>query len=542
MTAQPNLHPITLEVVRNGIFAIAEEMSAVIIRSARSPLLREAGDFSSALTDGEGRLIAQGKDIPIHLGVMSFTVREFLKRVPPEELEEGDHYILNLPEVGGNHLPDVKVLRPVFMGDRIVAFAITLAHWADIGGGVPGSYVPWATEACQEGLRIPPIKVFDRNGPIKPAREFVLENVRGRTERDGDMLAQYAANETAAKRLQDMFGRYGVETVSACFERFMDESEQRMIAAIREIPEGTYEGEDWLDDDGIEDGPFPIRVAVTIRDGRAKFDFTGSSPQVKGPINTTPYVAHSAVYYCLKALVGPDIPANEGCYRPITAHTPAGSILNPAPNAPVVGGNHETSYRIADAVFRALAPALPGRITAGGPTTAGIMVIGGRREGRDYVLYECHGGGEGASERRDGGHVVRVHVANTMNTPVEVIEAEYPVRVERAELREGSGGLGQHCGGLGQVRAYRVLHDSTLTTMIERRVVAPWGAFGGADGQPFRITRERGGERRDIKGKEVLALRAGDLATIETSGGGGYGPPDSRDPDLLESDRIAGYR
>ena len=235
MTAQPNLHPITLEVVRNGIFAIAEEMSAVIIRSARSPLLREAGDFSSALTDGEGRLIAQGKDIPIHLGVMSFTVREFLKRVPPEELEEGDHYILNLPEVGGNHLPDVKVLRPIFMGDRIVAFAITLAHWADIGGGVPGSYVPWATEACQEGLRIPPIKVFDRNGPIKPAREFVLENVRGRTERDGDMLAQYAANETAAKRLQDMFGRYGVETVSVCFERFMDESEQRMIAAFRKV-------------------------------------------------------------------------------------------------------------------------------------------------------------------------------------------------------------------------------------------------------------------------------------------------------------------
>lgn len=542
MTARGAVHPVTLEVVRNGIFAIAEEMSAIVMRSARSPLLKEAGDLSSALTDARGRLIAQGKDIPIHLGIMAFTVKEFLRRIPRRRLREGDQYYLNLPEVGGNHLPDVKAIRPVFAGGRLAAFAITLAHWADIGGAVPGSYVPWATEAYQEGLRIAPIRVFTRKGPEPEALEFILSNLRGREEREGDLMAQYAANEVAARRLGELFERYGVGTVLACFDRFRAESEAQMRAAIRMIPPGVYEGEDWLDDDGIEDRPIPVRVRVTIRGDRASFDFAGTGAQAKGPVNTTPFVASSAVYYSLKALVGPEIPTNDGCYRPIQVTVPPGTVLNPSPDAPVVGGNHETSQRVVDAIFKALAPVLPERITAGGPTTAGVLLFGGRRDGRWYILYEVHGGGEGAAAHRDGGHAVRVHMSNVMNTPTEVIEAEYPIEVPRHELRVGSGGLGRHAGGLGQVRAYRVLGEATLTTMLERRVVPPWGIFGGADGLPFRITLERDGQIREVKGKETLPLRPGDLVTIETSGGGGFGPPADRPPDLVAHDRTQGYR
>ncbi len=534
------VNPVTLEVVRHAILAVAEEMSAIVMRSARSPLLKEAGDLSSALTDARGRLIAQGRDIPIHLGVMAFTVKAFLARVPRRALRDGDVYYLNLPEVGGNHLPDVKAIRPVFAGGRLCAFAISLAHWADIGGAVPGSYVPWATEAYQEGLRIAPIKVFDRHGRTR-AFDLVMANVRGREEREGDCLAQYAAVEVGARRLRELFERYGAPIIVACFDRLMAEAEAQMRAAIRAIPPGVYAGEDWVDDDGHEDRPVPIRVTVTVRGDRAAFDFAGTGTAVKGPINTTPFVASSAVYYSLMSLVAPDVPGNDGAYRPITVTVPPGTILNPAPDAPVVGGNHETSQRVVDACYKALAPAIPRRITAGGPTTSGLLLFGTRREGRWHILYEVHGGGEGAGARRDGGHAVRVHMSNVMNTPTEVIETEYPMEVLRHALRPGSGGAGTQRGGCGLVRAYRILAETTLTTMLERRVVPPWGAFGGADGLPYRVTLERDGTRRDIKGKETVELRPGDVVLIETSGGGGYGDPAARPAELEAEDRLEGY-
>jgi N-methylhydantoinase B len=540
MSSTAALNPITLEVVRHAILAIAEEMSVIVMRSARSPLLKEAGDLSSALTDARGRLIAQGRDIPIHLGVMAFTVQKFLEVVPRRDLRDGDVWYLNLPEVGGNHLPDVKAIRPVFAGSRLCAFAISLAHWADIGGAVPGSYVPWAAEALQEGLRIAPVKVFDRRGPTR-AFDFIMANVRGREEREGDCLAQYAAVEMGARRLGELFERYGVPTIRACFDRLMGEAESQMRAAIRTIPPGVYPGEDWVDDDGHDDRPVPIRVTVTVRGERATFDFTGTGAAVKGPINTTPFVAASAVYYSLKSLVAPDVPGNDGCYRPIAVSVPPGSILHPPADAPVVGGNHETSQRVVDACYKALAAAIPERITAGGPTTSGLMVFGTRRNGRWHILYEVHGGGEGGGAQRDGGHAMRVHMSNVMNTPTEVVETEYPIEVLRHALRPGSGGAGTHRGGCGVVRAYRVLAETTLTTMLERRVVPPWGAFGGADGLPFRITLERDATRRDIKGKETVALQAGDVVLIETSGGGGYGDPAKRPAELAERDRREGY-
>jgi N-methylhydantoinase B len=543
VSGMPAINPVTLEVVRNALYATAEEMSVVLMRSARSPLLKEAGDLSSALTDAEGRLVAQGRDIPIHMGVMAFTVKEFLRRVDPARLREGDVWFLNLPEVGGNHLPDVKAIRPVFAGRRLMAFAINLAHWADIGGAVPGSYVPHATDCYQEGLRIAPIRLFSAAGPDPDNLELVLANLRGREEREGDILAQFAADDVAARRLGELFHRYGPDTVAVCFERLHAESEAQMRAALAALPDGAWEGEDWLDDDGIDETPIRIRVRIDKHGSQARFDFAGTGPQARGPVNTTPFITCSSVYYAMKALVAPEVPPNDGCYRPLAVTVPPGTVLNPDPDRPVVGGNHETSQRVVDAIFKALAPVLPSRVAAGGPTTSGLLLFGARApDGRWSILYEVHGGGEGATAARDGAPAVRVHMSNVMNTPVEVIEAEYPFRVEEHALREGSGGDGARRGGLGLRRAYRVLApEVTLTTMLERRVVPPWGASGGADGLPFRITLNPGSRARDIHGKETLTLRQGDLVLIETSGGGGLGPPAERPSALRARDVREGY-
>ena len=537
------LSPITVEVVRHALYAIAEEMSVIIMRSARSPLLKEAGDLSSALTDAQGRLIAQGRDIPIHMGVMGFTVKELLKRIPVERLRDGDVYFLNLPEVGGNHLPDVKAVRPVFHRGRLVAFAINLAHWADIGGAVPGSYVPSATECYQEGLRLAPIRLFAAEGAERPAIDLVLANVRGREEREGDIFAQFAANDVAARRVLELCERYGPDTLEACFERLHAESEQQMRSAIARLPDGVWEGEDHLDDDGVDDHPLGVAVRVEIRGDEVTFDFTGTAAQARGPVNTTYFIACSSVYYAMKALVAPEVPPNNGCYRPLKVIVPPGTVLSADPDRPVVGGNHETSQRVVDAIFRALAPALADRVSAGGPTTAGLMIFGARRpDGRWSIFYEVHGGGAGATAAADGFTATRVHMSNVMNTPIEVIEHEYPIVVEEQALREGSGGDGRRRGGLGLRRAYRMTaDDTTLTTMIERRVIPPWGMAGGADGLPFRITLNPGPAARDLRGKETVRLRAGDLVVIETSGGGGFGPPAERPAAAREADVREGY-
>jgi len=537
------VHPVTLEVVRSALYAIAEEMSVIVMRSARSPLLKEAGDLSSALTDAQGRLIAQGRDIPIHMGVMAFTVKEFLKRVPPAQLREGDVWLLNLPEVGGNHLPDVKAIRPIFANGTLLAFAINLAHWADVGGAVPGSYVPWATEVHQEGVRISPLRIVTAKGPDREKLDMVLANVRGHEEREGDIFAQVAANDVAARRFAELVKRYGADTLRACFERLHAESETRMRAAIRALPDGVYEGEDWVDDDGVDDKPLRVHVRVEIRGDEAHFDFSGCSPAVRGPVNTTYYVACSGVYYTMKALAAPDVPPNEGCYRPLHVHVPDGNILRPPPDRPVVGGNHETSQRVVDAIVKALADAIPGNVSAGGPTTSGVMIFGAKApDGRWTILYEVHGGGEGATITKDGASATRVHMSNVMNTPSEVVELEYPFRVEEHALRPGSAGDGTHRGGLGLRRAYRVLApEVSLTTMLDRRVVPPYGLAGGEPAQGFRITLNPGPNARDIGSKETLMLREGDLVVIETCGGGGYGPPGDRPAEARARDRREGY-
>jgi N-methylhydantoinase B len=437
----------------------------------------------------------------------------------------------------------VKAVRPVFAGGELLAFAINLAHWADIGGAVPGSYVPSATECYQEGVRISPVRLFSASGPDREKIDLILSNVRGREEREGDMFAQYAANDVATRRLGELVAQHGAETLRACWARLHAESEAQMRAAIRDLPDGAWEGEDWLDDDGVEARPRRIRVRVTIRGDEAFFDFAGTDPQAAGPINTTRFIACSSVYYAMKALVAPDVPPNDGCYRPLHVTVPPRSLLDPDPDRPVVGGNHETAQRVVDAIFKALAPVLPDRIAAGGPTTSGLLLFGARRpDGRWAILYEVHGGGEGATAAKDGAAAVRVHMSNVMNTPAEVIEGEYPIGIEEHALRSGSAGDGAHRGGLGFRRAYRILADGvTLTTMLERRRVPPWGAFGGGEGQPFRVTLNPGPDARPVGGKETLILRRGDLVLVETCGGGGYGPPAARPAAARDRDRREGY-
>jgi N-methylhydantoinase B len=519
--------PFTVEVIRHALTAAAEEMSFVVMRSARSPLLREAGDLSSALTDHNGDLIAQGRDIPIHLGVLSFTVKKFLERVPAERLRPGDVWFLNLPEAGGNHLPDVKAIRPIFLEDRLFAFAVSLAHWGDIGGAWAGSYFAAATECWQEGVRISPLRLFTAEGPDREKLDFLLANLRGPAEREGDILAQMAATRAAEARLHRLCQEHGAATIRAALDRLDDLSEAQMREAIAGLPDGIYHGEDFLDDDGPGGAPVGIRVRIDIAGDRARFDFSATDDAVAGPLNTTPFVAMAAVYYAIKAVAGPDIQPNGGCYRPLEVITRPGSILEPGYDKPVVGGNHETSQRAVDAIMKALEPAVPERLTAGGSTTAGLLIFGGRRrDGTMGTFYETHGGGEGARTDRDGVPVVRVHLTSTMNTPAEIVEAEYMIRVEEQRLRRGSGGAGRHRGGDGMVRTYHVLADGmTLTTMFERRVVPPYGLQGGADGAPFRVTLHRGETHRELNGKANLSLRKGDRVVMETSGGGGYGTP-----------------
>ncbi|HEX4836475.1 MAG TPA: hydantoinase B/oxoprolinase family protein [bacterium] len=537
------MDPITLEVVRHAVLSIAEEMRVILMRSARSPVLKEAGDLSCALTDARGRLIAQGHDIPIHLGVMAFTVEEFLRRVPASALHEGDVYFTNHPEVGGNHLPDVKAIMPVFHQGQLVAFAINLAHWPDVGGARRGSYVVTARDRFAEGLCIPPVPLFVRGEPHESMLEMVLSNVRDRGERRGDILAQYASNAVAAARLREVFDRFGTAVVTGCLERFLDESETMMGEAIATLPPGEYTGEDWLDDDGIENGPLRIAVRVRVEGDTLHVDFEGTAPETPGPLNATRFVTASAVFYTARALLGPEIPANAGCYRPLVIRIPDGSILNPGPDASRVGGNHETSQRVVDAVLRALSPALPGRIVAGGSGTSGLVMLSGRRDdGRPFILYEVHGGGEGASADRDGTNAVRVHMSNVMNTPIEVIESEYPLRVECCELRPDSGGRGRHRGGLGLRRAYRLLCEhGELSTMIERVSIPPWGIFGGENGTPFRVVCERNEHSVPVRGKENRDLRRGDLILVESCGGGGFGPPAERPAALSQADLWNGY-
>ncbi|WP_255168757.1 hydantoinase B/oxoprolinase family protein [Natrononativus amylolyticus] len=531
--------PVTLEVIRNACTAIAEEMNANLIRTGYSPNIKERRDCSCAVFDADGDMISQAENMPVHLGAMPFSVAAALERYPPASLSPGDAVMVNDPFRGGAHLPDLTLVTPVYRGDELIAIAANRAHHADVGGSRAGSVAADSTEIYQEGIRIPPVKLFEGGEVVDDVMDLILANVRTPDERRGDLRAQQAANETARERLQDLSETYGTETLADAIEEIQDYSERRMRAAISELPDGTYEFSDTLDDDGQGTEGIEIRAAVTIDGEEITVDFDGTADQVAGAVNAVFAVTASATYYAVRCLTDPDIPPNEGCYRPIELEAPEGSVVNASPPAAVVGGNLEVSQRVTDVVLGALAEVVPERAIGACQGTMNNVTFGGTdpRNGRPYAFYETQGGGFGGRASGDGMDGVHVHMSNTMNTPAEVLETAYPLSVERYEYRPDTGGAGEFRGGLGLRRDIRVRdHEAAFSLLADRRKRGPYGIEGGSDGAPGDDKLLRNGEEESIDAKTARTLESDDVVSIRTPGGGGYGDPAARDRAAIERD------
>jgi len=483
--------------------------------------------------------------MPVHLGAMPFSVEAAIDRFPPETLEPGDAILLNDPFYGGAHLPDLTLVTPVFHedddGERdLVAFAANRAHHADVGGSRAGSVAADSTEIYQEGIRIPPVKLFEGGEPNDSVFDVVLSNVRTPDERRGDLRAQEAANQTGKRRFLELVEKYGRETLTAALEEIQEYSEARMRSEIEELEDGTYEFRDVLDDDGVGNVDLPIEAAVTVDGDSVTVDFEGSAPQTAGPVNAVLAVTASATYYSIRCVTDPDIPPNHGCYRPITVEAPEGSIVNPNPPAAVVGGNLETSQRVTDVVLGALAEQAPERVTAAGQGTMNNITFGGTdpRSDSPYAFYETQGGGFGGRAGKDGLDGVHVHMSNTMNTPVEVLETAYPLRVRRYELRQDSGGAGEFRGGLGLRRDIQVRgHEAHFSLLADRHQHRPYGLEGGDPGESGGAKLTTGdGETVRLPQKSTHELPPGATVSIRTPGAGGYGDPADRDPEAVRRD------
>ena len=520
------LDPVTLEVMRNQLEGVAEEMGQVLIRGAYSPNITERQDCSTALFDAEGRMVAQAEHIPVHLGAMPEAVAAVRERDP----RPGDVFVLNDPFTGGTHLPDVTLVSSLALDGDVVGFAVSRAHHADVGGMAPGSMPAGAREIQQEGLRIPPLRLVDGGERVDDVLDLILANVRTPAERRADLEAQLAANGRAGDRLGELADEHGRVRLERAFDAVIDYSRERMTAAIAELPDGTYRAEDAMEGDGVTDADVPIRAAVTVDGGRLAVDFAGSAPQVDGNCNAPLAVAKSAVYFVVRCVTDPEIPPNHGCYEPVSVSAPDGSVLNPDPPAAVVGGNVETSQRVTDVVLAALGEAAPERVTAGSQGTMNNLTIGARGgaagdrgdgdgAAESFTYYETIGGGFGARPDADGMDGVQVGMTNTLNTPVEALEAAYPLRVERYAFRPDSGGDGRRRGGLGLERRVRVETAATVSLLTERRRRAPAGIEGGEPG----ATGENLIDGDAVPAKATVDVVPGTTVTVLTPGGGGYG-------------------
>ncbi len=518
--------------IANALFAsVAEEMGVTLGRTAHSPNIKERRDYSCAVFDPQGRLIAQASHIPVHLGAMPTAVRSVLTLAP---FAPGDVVILNDPYLGGTHLPDITMVSPVFIKRTLAGFVASRAHHADVGGISPGS-MPLAEELIQEGVVIPPIRLVDRDKLNQPVLDLLLSNMRGPNERRGDLDAQMAAQRTGEERLREVVGRFGFRHSSRLMSALMDYAERMTRGALTAVPGGDYAFEDFLDDDGVSEDPVPIRVRVSVRDGAVHCDFSGSGPERPSSINAVAAVTHSAVYYVVRCLLealvpgGEAVPANEGCFRPVTFTLPDRSVVNSGPPRAVAAGNVETSQRIVDAVLGALAQALPDLIPAASQGTMNNLTIGGWDAERDrqFAYYETIGGGAGAGPGGPGLDAVHTHMTNTMNTPGEALEMTYPFRLVQYALRRGSGGAGRYRGGDGIARSYEFLAPAAVTLLTDRRRRAPWGLNGGSPGAAGRnLLRRADGTAVELPSKAQLKVGPGDILTLETPGGGGWGKPE----------------
>ena len=510
------LDPVTLSVLASALSGIAEEMGAVLIRGAYSSNIKERRDCSAALFDADGRMVAQAEHIPVHLGAMPESVAAVMERDP----RAGDVFALNDPYSGGTHLPDITLVSPVAPGGEILGFAVTRAHHSDVGGMRPGSMPSDSREIWQEGLVIPPVRLVADGEYADDVLALVLANVRTPGIRRGDLRAQIAAHRLAEERVGELVARRGRAVVLTAFAQVLAYAERRTREALRDVPDGTYRAEGEIEGDGATDDDLPLRVAVTVDGGAMTIDFAGSSGQTAGNVNCPLAVTRSACYFALRVLLPDDVPANAGAYAPLTIEAPEGSLVNARSPAAVVAGNVETSQRIADTVLLALSQAVD--LPAQGQGTMNNLVMGGP----GWTYYETIGGGQGASRSGDGPSGVHVGMSNTLNTPVEALELEYPLRVERYELDYGSGGEGEHRGGDGIVRSVRVLAPASLSLLTDRRRHAPKGIDGGGDGRPG--ANLLGDE--ELPPKASRELSAGDVVTVRTPGGGGAGRSTSQPP------------
>ncbi len=506
----------------NALFAsVAEEMGVTLGRTAHSPNIKERKDYSCAVFNPEGDLVAQAAHIPVHLGAMPTAIRMIRSLAP---FRPGDVAILNDPYLGGTHLPDVTLASPVFAGRTLVGFVASRAHHADIGGMAPGS-MPVARELWQEGVIIPPLRLVSAGTLNEELYALILRNVRSPEQSRGDFDAQLAANRTGERRLLELVERYGLRGLRRRMAALLDYAERMTRAALREVPAGSYSFEDALDDDGESPEPVPIRVTLTFADGTMHCDFTGTAPARPASVNAVATVTRSAVYYCVRCLLDDSVPANEGCFRPVRFTLPERSLVNASPPHAVSAGNVETSQRITDVVLGAMALALPGRIPAASSGTMNNLTIGGwdERRATAFTYYETIAGGAGAGPLRDGLSGVHTHMTNTLNTPVEALELAYPFRVRAYTLRPGTGGAGRHRGGDGVRREYEFTAPATCTLMTDRRRTRPYGLQGGEPGAPGVNTLQTAAGARQLAAKATFHVAPGERLVVETPGGGGWG-------------------
>jgi len=512
---------IELEIFKNLFVSIAEEMGAVLGRTSLSPNIKERKDYSCAVFNRKGETLAQGSHIPVHLGAMPLSVQAALASLT---FEDGDLVLVNDPYRGGTHLPDITAIAPVFVSGRLAFFAANRAHHSDVGGMSPGS-MPLATEIFQEGLILPPLKLICRGRMNDDVLNLILANVRTPEERRGDLLAQIAACEKGRGRVIEAVEKFGLARVNRYAGLIQDYTETYLRKTLRAIPAGQYEFSDMLDNDGITDDPVRISVRITLSGGRAKIDFRGSSPQVKGGVNANAAVTTSAVLYVFRSLIEEDIPVNTGLLRLLTIIAPPGLVVSARFPAATAAGNVETSQRIVDVLLGALAKAMPGRIPAASQGTMNNIALGGYDpvRKRSFAYYETIGGGMGASRERAGLSGVHTHMTNSLNTPLEALENYLPLRIRGYSLRPGSGGAGRNRGGDGIIREYEFSVPTRVTIMSERRVFPPYGMEGGSPGRRGRNILISKGRRKVLGSKSDVTVQAGDIIRIETPGGGGYG-------------------
>ncbi|MBP0495210.1 hydantoinase B/oxoprolinase family protein [Pararoseomonas indoligenes] len=522
------MDPATVEIIRRRLEGIAEEMQGVMLRSAVSPIVREANDASASLFLPDGTVMAQSVSLPLLLGCLMPAVQRMLRDFPVTGMRPGDVFLMNDPYDGGTHIPDVSLMVPVFAEDRVIALAATILHHQDMGGLTPGSLPTNSTEIFQEGLRLPPLQLA-RAGVTDPQiLRIIALNTRTPEAFAWDLEAQIAACRVAATRMEELAARHGADALMAMMLELVRRAEAATRAAIRAIPDGSWTYEDALDNDGVElDRPVPIRVRVTVRGDEIAFDFTGTSPQVRGPVNAAPAGVMAGCFFALRAVTGPDIPNNGGCARPLSVVLPEGSLLNPRSPAPL-NARTGTVKLLTNAVLGALAQALPDRIPAANAGTSTVMALSGRRaDGTAWVVTEVLTGGSGGSAAMPGVHGVSTDVGNTMNLPVEAMEADAPVRVHHYRVRRGSGGAGLHPGGCGIDREYEILQGPlTLTFRGERHFHAARGSAGGGDGRVAEaLVIRANGAREEVRSKLTTVLQTGDRLLMGTAGAGGWGTP-----------------